>query len=102
MTDPCPKSGVSLHELISTFKKTKKTQVGNELSNILPKLLHARKKPPPPPHSDRLIAKMDKKGRKDNVLITVFVAPEQRRSERHDRKSSELSTVFVTRCDVTG
>ena len=44
-TDPGLKSGISLSELISTFKK--KAQAGNELSNILPKSSHARKKPPP-------------------------------------------------------
>ena len=46
-TGPGLKSGISLHELISTKKKKrKKEQVGNELSNILPKSSHARKKPP--------------------------------------------------------
>ena len=40
-TDPGLNSGISLCELISTLKK--KAQVGNELSNILPKSLHARK-----------------------------------------------------------
>ena len=45
-TDPDLKSRISLRELISTLKK-KKAQAGNELSNILPKPSHARKKPPP-------------------------------------------------------
>ena len=42
-TDPGLKSGINVHKLISTLKKA---QVGNELSNILPKSSHARKKPP--------------------------------------------------------
>ena len=46
-TDPGLKSGISVHELIFTFKK--KMQVGNEWSNILPKFSQARKKSPPPP-----------------------------------------------------
>ena len=42
------KSGISLSELISTFKKKgkkkkKKAQAGNEFSNILPKSSHAAK-----------------------------------------------------------
>ena len=42
------KSGISVSKLISTKKKIKKeAQAWNELSNILPKSLHARKKPPP-------------------------------------------------------
>ena len=45
-TDPGPKSGISLRELISTLKKKKKAQAGNDLSYILPKSLHAKKKPP--------------------------------------------------------
>ena len=47
-TDPGLKSGIRLRDLIFTFKKA---QAGNELSNILPKTSHARKKPssPPPP-----------------------------------------------------
>ena len=45
-TDPGLKSGISVRKLISTFKK--KAQAGNELSTILPKSLHTRKKPPPP------------------------------------------------------
>ena len=40
--DPCRKSGISVHELVSTLKKS---QAGNELSNVLPKSSHARKKP---------------------------------------------------------
>ena len=44
-TDPSLKSGISLRELISTLK-IKKAQAGDELSNILPKSSHARKKPP--------------------------------------------------------
>ena len=50
-TDPGLKSGISVCELISTFKKQKKrgAQARNELTNILPKSSHARKKPPPPP-----------------------------------------------------
>ena len=47
-TDPGLKSGISVRKLISTQKK-KKTHAGKELSNIVPKPLHARKKPPPPP-----------------------------------------------------
>ena len=46
-TDPGLKSGISVCELISTLTTTK-TQAGNELLNILPKSLHARKKPTPP------------------------------------------------------
>ena len=38
-TDPGLKSGISVHELISTLKKKKKAQIGNELFNILPKIL---------------------------------------------------------------
>ena len=45
-TDPCLKRGISLRKLIST-KKKKKAQTGDELSNILPKFSHSRKKPPP-------------------------------------------------------
>ena len=46
-TDPDLKSGISARELISTQKKKKKkAQAGNELSNILPKYSHTRKKPP--------------------------------------------------------
>ena len=41
-TDPGLKNGISVRELISTLKK--KAQAGNELSNILSKSLHARKK----------------------------------------------------------
>ena len=40
------RSGISVHELISTLKKKKKAQMGDEWSNILPKCLQARKKPP--------------------------------------------------------
>ena len=50
-TDPGLKSGIELRVLISTLKKKKKkkkAQAGTELSNILPKSSHARKKPPPP------------------------------------------------------
>ena len=47
-TDPGLQSEISVRELISTFKKKKKAQAGNELSNILPKLSHAKKIPPPP------------------------------------------------------
>ena len=43
-TEPGLKSGISIRELISTLKK--KTQARNELSNILPKISHVRKKPP--------------------------------------------------------
>ena len=43
-TDPGLKCGISLRELISTLKKKKKAQAGNELFNILPKSSHARKK----------------------------------------------------------
>ena len=44
--DPGLKSGTSALELISTSKKTKKAQAGNEFSNILPKSSPARNKPP--------------------------------------------------------
>ena len=44
-TDPGLKIGINLCELISTLKK--KAQEGNELSSILPKSSHTRKKPPP-------------------------------------------------------
>ena len=40
------KSGISVRELISTLKKKKKAQAGNELSNILQKSLRARKRLP--------------------------------------------------------
>ena len=50
-TDPGIKSGISVHELISTLKK--KVQAGNELSNIFSKSSHARKKPPPKSHHHR-------------------------------------------------
>ena len=47
-TDPGIKSGISMHELISTlWKKKKKAQSVNERSNILPKFSHARIKPLP-------------------------------------------------------
>ena len=46
LTDPGLKSGNSVRELISALKK-KKAQALNELSNSLPKSLHARKKLPP-------------------------------------------------------
>ena len=36
-----------MRELISTSKKKKKAQAGNEWSNVLPKFSQARKKPPP-------------------------------------------------------
>ena len=48
-TDPGIKSGIGVHELISTQKKKKKKgQAGNKLSNIFPKFSHARKRPPSP------------------------------------------------------
>ena len=47
-TDPGLKSGISVREPISTKKKRKKAQAGNELLNILPKSFHVRKKPLPP------------------------------------------------------
>ena len=43
------KSGISVRELISTSKQTKKAQAAYERSSILPKSLQARKKLPPPP-----------------------------------------------------
>ena len=46
-TDLGQKSRISMRELISTLKKKKKAQAGNEWLNILPKSLQARKKPPP-------------------------------------------------------
>ena len=52
-TDPGLKRGIHLRELISTLKKRgKKAQAGNELWNILPKSLHASKKPPHHHHSE--------------------------------------------------
>ena len=46
-TDSGLKSGISVHELISTSKKErKKVQAGNEVLNILPKSLHLRKELP--------------------------------------------------------
>ena len=47
-TDPDPKSGIGVRELLSASKK-KKAHVGNEWSNILPTSSQARKKSPPPP-----------------------------------------------------
>ena len=49
--DPGQRSAISVRELISTYKKRKKKKAlaGIELSNILPKSWHARKKPPLPP-----------------------------------------------------
>ena len=47
-TDPGLKNGISVRELISTFFFFFKVQAGNESWNILPKSLHARKRPPPP------------------------------------------------------
>ena len=44
-TDPGLQSGIGMLELISTLKT--KAQAGNELTNILPKSSHARKKPSP-------------------------------------------------------
>ena len=44
-TDHGLKSGINVRKLIATLKKKKKAQVGNELSNILPKSSHARTKP---------------------------------------------------------
>ena len=53
-TDPGINSGINVRELISTSKKKKKAQAGNELSNILKnniknqtKISNARKNPPP-------------------------------------------------------
>ena len=62
-TDPGQKSGISVRELISTFKK--KAQEGNELSNILPKSSHTRKKPPQPPTIIYLLC----------ILFFVFMLP---------------------------
>ena len=50
-TDPGLKSGISVHKLISTLKKKKKRAGRNQLSNILPKSSHTKKKPPPLPLS---------------------------------------------------
>ena len=47
-TDPGLKSGIRLRELISTLKRKKK-QAQNELSNILPKSSHGRRKSAPLP-----------------------------------------------------
>ena len=50
-TDSGVKSGISMREPISTLKKKRGVQAGNEWSNILPKSSQARKNsPPPPPH----------------------------------------------------
>ena len=46
-TDPGLKSGISLHELISTLKKN--AQAGNECRTFSQTSSHSRKKPPPPP-----------------------------------------------------
>ena len=49
-TDPGIKSGIGVCKLVSTSKKKKKMQLGNEWQNILPKSSLARKKsllPPP-------------------------------------------------------
>ena len=47
-TDPGPKSGISVRDLLSTSKKRKKeAHAGNEWSNIFPKFSLARKKPQP-------------------------------------------------------
>ena len=49
-TEPGRMNGKNVHDLISTkttTTTTTKTQVWNELSNILPKFLHVRKKPTP-------------------------------------------------------
>ena len=46
LTDPVLKSGISVCDLISALKKKKKAQAGSDWLNILPKSLHARKKPP--------------------------------------------------------
>ena len=43
-TDPGLKSGIGVRELISTLKKKKKAQAGNELSNIFTKSSHSRGK----------------------------------------------------------
>ena len=50
-TDPDLRSGISVRDLISTLKKKKKkkAQAGYELSNILQKSSHAKKKAAPPP-----------------------------------------------------
>ena len=49
-TDPGLKSVINVRDLMSTYKKKKKkkTQEGNEWSNILPKLSLRGKKTPPP------------------------------------------------------
>ena len=60
-TDPGLRSGISVCDLISTLKKKikkernerKKAQAGNELSTILPKSSHARKKPRPPRRGEK-------------------------------------------------
>ena len=63
-TDPGLKSGISMCDLISTYKKRKekkrKRQAGNELLNILPKSSHTRTKPSKP--------SLDK-----SVLLLLFV-----------------------------
>ena len=47
-TDHGLKSGISVRELISTSKKKKKAQAGNEWSNIPPKSSQTSKTPSPP------------------------------------------------------
>ena len=42
-----PKEWVSFRKLMSTLKKKQQLRTGNELSDILPRSSHARKKPPP-------------------------------------------------------
>ena len=54
-TDPGLKRGISVHKLISTLKKKKRGQAGNEWSNIFQKLVHLRKKPPSSCHTDTLL-----------------------------------------------
>ena len=55
-TDPSLKSGISVHELISTLKKKeKKTQAGNEWSNILSKSSQGRREPSPPQRKINLL-----------------------------------------------
>ena len=44
MNNPGIKSGISARDLISFKKKKKKAQVGNEWSNILPKILASEEK----------------------------------------------------------
>ena len=77
-TDPGLKSGISVRELISLFSFflfSFLRQAGNELSNILQKSSHARKKPAPP-HQFPVLNKSTHiqrlKGMRQNSLSASF------------------------------